>query len=185
MLTHHLCDTRLAVPGVLSPGSCSNPGNNLPWPCRELLGLAAPFACAVSPPGPVDAPRCPSGFRALLGAGWGEEVHRAEELHRDPPPEPVWGCSSFGAPTPACPNPLSLRTQPPSPGEHMRSIQSAPQRSAGSPQHQAQDTAPFSWGTHEEHPISSPRICWTLWHQAPACPRAATAAPNPAHLNPK
>lgn len=126
MVTHHLCDTRLAVPGVLSPGSCSNPGNNHPWPCRELLGLPSPSAYAVSPPGPVDAPRCPSGFRALLGTGWGEE------LHRDPPPDPAWGCSSSVLWV-RVPKPNSCMSQPSCPEdtahfspEHTRSSLSAP-----------------------------------------------------------
>lgn len=126
MVTHHLCDTRLAMPGVLSPGSCSQP-----WEKPSLALQGAPGAdredpspCAMSPPGPVDAPRCPKWLQSPFGYRLGTGAAQRS------PSRPCLGLlqlGALGAPTPAYPVPLTLRTQPwPSP-QHMRRTLSASQ----------------------------------------------------------
>lgn len=156
MVTHRLCDTRLAMPGVLSPGSCSQS-----WEKPSLALQGAPGAdredpspCAMSPPGPVDAPRCPSGFRALLGTGWGQELHR-DPLQTLPGAPPAWcfECTHSCLSRPSRPEEAAL---------------------AFSPAHEEHSISfpVISWIS------SAPGT-------PAASPRAATAAPNPTNLNPK
>lgn len=157
MVTHHLCDTRLAMPGVLSPGSCSQPWEK---PSLALQGAPGvdredPSPCAMSPPGPVDAPRCLKWLSEPFWVQVGDRSCTEIPLQTLPGAPPAW---CFGC-THSC---LSCPSRP-------------------------EDTALAFSPAQEEHPVSFPVISWisSAPGTPAASPRAATAAPNPTNLNPK